>query len=133
MAKDNPVVGIGPGNSTFKLVYGLYIVPGYNALGAYSVPLEITVEQGLIGLTIFLSLLFVLILRTFLAVESPFLTLQQKLLAGALLTGIIGSFMYGIFDTIWYRPSVNLLFWFMVASLARLTEPHNPNVFKGKL
>jgi putative inorganic carbon (HCO3(-)) transporter len=133
MAKDNPIVGIGPGNSTFKLVYGLYMVPGYNALGSYSVPLEITVEQGLIGLSIFLSLLFVLILRTFLALDSPTLTLQQKLLAGALLTGIIGSFMYGIFDTIWYRPSVNLLFWFMVASLAKLTEPQNTNVFKGKL
>jgi putative inorganic carbon (HCO3(-)) transporter len=133
MAKDNPIVGIGPGNSTFKLVYGLYMVPGYNALGSYSVPLEITVEQGIIGLTIFLSLLLVLGLRTFLALDSPYLTLQQKLLAGALLTGIVGSFMYGIFDTIWYRPSVNLLFWFMVASLAKLTEPQDTNVFKGKL
>ncbi len=133
MAKDNPVVGIGPGNSTFKLVYGLYMVPGYNALGSYSVPLEITVEQGFIGLSIFLSLLLVLIIRTGLALEAPHLSLQQKLLAGALLTGIIGSFMYGIFDTIWYRPSVNLPFWFMVASLARLTEPGSSNAFKGAL
>ncbi len=123
MVRDNPIVGIGPGNSTFKLVYGLYMVPGYNALGSYSVPLEITVEQGFIGLSIFLSLLLVLILRTALALDSPQLSLQQKLLAGALLTGIIGSFMYGIFDTIWYRPSVNLPFWFMVASLAKLSEP----------
>ena len=133
MVRDNPVVGIGPGNGTFKLVYGLYMVPGYNALGSYSVPLEITVEQGFIGLSIFLSLLLVLILRTGLALESPHLTLQQKLLAGALLTGIIGSFMYGIFDTIWYRPSVNLPFWFMVATLARLSEPRSANVFKGTL
>lgn len=133
IVKDNPMVGIGPGNSTFKLVYGLYMVPGYNALGSYSVPLEITVEQGFIGLGIFLSLLLVLIIRTGLALEAPTLNLQQKLLAGALLTGIIGSFMYGIFDTIWYRPSVNLPFWFMVATLARLTEPKKVNAFKGVL
>jgi putative inorganic carbon (HCO3(-)) transporter len=133
MVRDNPVVGIGPGNGTFKLVYGLYMVPGYNALGSYSVPLEITVEQGFIGLSIFMSLLLVLILRTGLALESPSLTLQQKLLAGALLTGIIGSFMYGIFDTIWYRPSVNLPFWFMVAALGRLSEPKGNNIFKGVL
>ena len=133
IVKDNPIVGIGPGNSTFKLVYGLYMVPGYNALGSYSVPLEITVEQGFVGLTIFLSLLLVLILRTGLALEGKYLTLQEKLLAGALLTGIVGSFMYGIFDTIWYRPAVNLPFWFMVASLARLTEPKNTNIFKGIL
>ncbi|WP_373532698.1 O-antigen ligase family protein [Vampirovibrio sp.] len=123
MVRDNPIVGIGPGNGTFKLVYGLYMVPGYNALGAYSVPLEIAVEQGVIGLVIFLSLLLVLMLRAFLALDAPHLTLQQKILIGGLLTGILGSFMYGIFDTIWYRPSVNLLFWFMVAALATLTEP----------
>jgi putative inorganic carbon (HCO3(-)) transporter len=133
MVRDNPVVGIGPGNGTFKLVYGLYMVPGYNALGSYSVPLEIAVEQGFIGLIIFLSLLLVLILRAFLALDASHLTLQQKILIGALLTGILGSFMYGIFDTIWYRPSVNLLFWFMVASLAKLTEPQHANIFKGKL
>jgi putative inorganic carbon (HCO3(-)) transporter len=133
MFRDNPVVGIGPGNGTFKLVYGLYMVPGYNALGAYSVPLEIAVEQGTIGLLIFLSLLLVLILRTALAMDSPALALRDKLLIGALLTGILGSFMYGIFDTIWYRPSVNLLFWFMVAALARLTEPQEANAFKGRL
>ncbi len=133
MFKDNPIVGIGPGNGTFKLVYGLYMVPGYNALGAYSVPLEIAVEQGIIGLFIFLSLLLVLKLRTALAIDNPALSLQEKLLIGALFTGVAGSFVYGIFDTIWYRPSVNLLFWFMVAALARLTEPQDNNIFKGKL
>lgn len=133
MVQDNPLVGIGPGNSTFKLVYGLYMVPGYNALGSYSVPLEIAVEQGLIGLFIFMSLLLVLILRAFLAIDSTQLTLRQKLMIGALLIGILGSFTYGIFDTIWYRPSVNLLFWFMVASLSKLTEPQLSNRFRGKL
>ena len=132
MVRDNPIFGIGPGNGTFKLVYGLYMVPGYNALGSYSVPLEITVQQGFIGLSIFLSLLLVLMLRTALALDSPQLSLQQKLLAGALLTGIIGSFMYGIFDTIWYRPSVNLPFWFMVASLAKLSEPKALQTSKGQ-
>jgi putative inorganic carbon (HCO3(-)) transporter len=133
MVRDNPIVGIGPGNGTFKLVYGLYMVPGYNALGAYSVPLEIAVEQGVIGLIIFLSLLLVLIFRVCFALDFPYLTLQQKFLICALLTGILGSFMYGVFDTIWYRPSVNLLFWFMVAALARLTEPQQANPFRGKL
>jgi putative inorganic carbon (HCO3(-)) transporter len=134
MVRDNPVVGIGPGNGTFKLVYGLYMIPGYNALGSYSVPLEIAVEQGAVGLIIFLSLLLVLMLRTGLALETPSISLQRKLVVGALLTGILGSFAYGIFDTIWYRPSVNLLFWFMVASLAALTEPPtDANTFKGTL
>ena len=128
MAKDNPLVGIGPGNGTFKLVYGLYMVPGYNALGAYSVPLEMAVEQGLIGLAIFLSLLLVLVLRTALALDNRVISLERKLLLTSLLTGILGSFAYGVFDTIWYRPSVNLLFWFMVAALAVLSEPPSAKV-----
>ncbi|HEY9746803.1 MAG TPA: O-antigen ligase family protein [Oculatellaceae cyanobacterium] len=123
MVRDNPVVGIGPGNSTFKLVYGLYMVPGYNALGAYSVPLEIAVEQGWLGLIIFLSMLLVLKLRVWLALDDTQRPLTEKLLIGALFTGVVGSFVYGFFDTIWYRPAVNLLFWFMVASLARFSEP----------
>lgn len=134
MARDNPLVGIGPGNGTFKLVYGLYMVPGYAALGAYSVPLEILVEQGAIGLAIFLSLLLILIIRTALALDRPDMRLERKLLAVALLMGILGSLAYGLFDTIWYRPSVNLLFWFMVAALAALSEPPvEANVFQGLL
>lgn len=121
MFRDNPVVGIGPGNGTFKLVYGLYMVPGYNALGSYSVPLEIAVEQGIVGLSIFLLLLAVLFLRATLFLDSD-RPLREKILVGMLITGILGSFVYGFFDTIWYRPSVNLLFWFLVAALASKTE-----------
>lgn len=122
MFRDNPIVGIGPGNDTFKQVYGLYMVPGYNALGAYSVPLEIAVEQGVLGLLIFLSLLAVLKFRTLLALDAEEELLPEKVLVGVLLAGVLGSFIYGLFDTIWYRPSVNLLFWFFVAALGSLTE-----------
>jgi putative inorganic carbon (HCO3(-)) transporter len=134
MAKDNAVVGIGPGNGTFKLVYGLYMVPGFSGLGAYSVPLEITVEQGLIGLFIFLSLLMVAKIRTALMLDNPHCSIERKLLVGALFTGIAGCMAYGIFDTIWYRPAVNLAFWFMVAALSTLSEPQSEaNVFRGVL
>lgn len=133
MFHDNFLVGIGPGNNTFKLVYGLYMIPGYSALSAYNVLLEIGIEQGIIGLLIFVSILLVLLIRTMLAMDSAAMDLKTKLLCGALLTGIVGSMTYGVFDTILYRPAVNILFWFMVAALARLTEPQDSNAFKGKL
>ncbi len=127
MFLDNPVVGIGPGNNTFKQVYGLYMVPGYNALGAYSVPLEIAVEQGAIGLVVFLVLLAVLKFRTLFFLDTS-VALTDKWLAILLFTGVVGSFIYGFFDTIWYRPAVNLLFWFLVAALAWLSE----QMYQGK-
>ncbi|MEM0952056.1 MAG: O-antigen ligase family protein [Cyanobacteria bacterium P01_H01_bin.74] len=121
--QDNPLLGIGPGNDTFKQVYGLYMTPGFNALGAYSVPLEIAVEQGLVGVLLFASLLIVLLFRVFIVLDAHVLSLAKQLLMGGLLVGVIGCIAYGLFDTIWYRPAVNLVFWFMVAGLSWLTEP----------
>lgn len=121
MIHDNPIFGIGPGNETFKLVYGLYMVPGFNALGSYSVPLEITVEQGIVGLISFVVLLSAIFMRLLLFSDSN-RDLDEKILVAILFAGIVGSLVYGIFDTIWYRPAVNLLFWWMVAGFASLAE-----------
>ena len=46
MIQDRPWLGIGPGNSAFNLIYPLYQQPKFNALSAYSVPLELLVEGG---------------------------------------------------------------------------------------
>lgn len=122
MFLENPWFGIGPGNATFKLVYGLYMVPGFNALGSYSVPLEIAVEQGIPGVLLFFFLLGCLKFRMLLSLEddSP---LAQRFWVLMLYIGISGSIVYGLFDTIWYRPSVNLVFWLIVAILATISEP----------
>lgn len=121
MVKDNWLLGIGPGNDTFKLVYGLYMIPGYTALGAYSVPLEIAVEQGLPGLLIFGALLGVLALRTLWFLDAP-RDRRETILVITLFVAVAGSVLYGAFDTIWYRPAVNIGFWLCVAGLAVFTE-----------
>lgn len=121
MIRDNWLLGIGPGNDTFKQVYGLYMIPGYNALSAYSIFLEIWAEQGILGLITFTLLLVTVALRTCMAFYTSMPT-EQKVLIGLLFTGIIGSVVYGLFDTIWYRPSVNLLFWLFVAGISVYTE-----------
>jgi putative inorganic carbon (HCO3(-)) transporter len=118
MFRDNWWLGIGPGNQTFKLVYGLYMIPGYTALSAYSVPLEIAVEQGVLGLLVFLLLVGTLKVRACLLLDDPQRSVTDKLLVGTLLAGLLGSLVYGMFDTIWYRPAVNLPFWFLVAAMA---------------
>ncbi|MDX2084683.1 MAG: O-antigen ligase family protein [Candidatus Melainabacteria bacterium] len=144
MFSHNWGVGIGPGNSTFKQVYGIYMVPGYNALGAYSVPLEIAVEQGVMGLLAAGGLLLTLLLRAFWVAEArvpnrgfsvdaakeagPLLTLRdqtrliQKWQVGCLLAGLVAMWAHGLFDTVWYRPAVNITHWFFVAALVTLTE-----------
>jgi putative inorganic carbon (HCO3(-)) transporter len=58
MIKDYPLLGIGPGNQAFNQIYPFYQRPGYSALGAYSIPLELTVETGLIGVACYAWMCF---------------------------------------------------------------------------
>lgn len=122
LIQDNWWIGIGPGNDTFKKVYGLYMVSGYSALSAYSIFLEMWAEQGLLGLLIFIGLCVTCGLRVLGSLDSQKLTLSHKFLMVGLLAAVWSSVLYGCFDTIWYRPSVNVLFWLMVAALSVVTE-----------
>lgn len=117
MIRDRPIIGIGPGNNAFNRIYPLYQVsPKYTALGAYSIPLEIAVETGLLGLSCFLWLLTVTfnrgwqqIVRLKAAADKDGLWLM------AAIAGTIGLLVHGFVDTVWYRPAVNTVWWLLVA------------------
>ena len=115
MIQARPWLGIGPGNTAFNLVYPLYQQPKFNALSAYSVPLELLVEGGVPYLLAALGLL-ITSLRAGLAQlkgES-----NWALPALAALAAIAGLGVQGITDTIFFRPEVQLTGWFCLASLA---------------
>lgn len=116
MFKDNWLIGIGPGNTTFRLVYGFYMYTGFDALGTYSVPLEIAVEMGAIGLLAFLWMLLVFTsngIKTFISN----VCIEIKLLIATIFIAFAGIAGQAIFDTIWYRPQVHVIFWLLVAML----------------
>jgi putative inorganic carbon (hco3(-)) transporter len=119
MIKARPILGIGPGNDAFNLVYPLYSKTRFTALGSYSVPLEILVETGIIGFTCFNWLILV----TFNQAAERLNQLRQAKdhhgywLMAAIAT-IIGLMIQGLTDTVWYRPQVNSLWWFAIAMIA---------------
>lgn len=124
MIHDRPILGIGPGNTAFNKIYPLYMRPRYSALSAYSVLLEITVETGLIGLACFLWLLVV----TWTQGVRQLGRLRDEgngqgfwLIAAIATT--LGMLSHGFFDTVWYRPEVNMLWWLMVALVASFYSP----------
>lgn len=124
MIHDRPVLGIGPGNSAFNKVYPLYMRPRYSALSAYSVLLEITVETGFIGLSCFLWLLVVTWTQGVwqlrrLRDEGN----RQGFWLMAAIATMVGMLGHGFFDTVWYRPEVNMLWWLMVALVASFYVP----------
>ena len=115
MIRDRPWIGIGPGNTIFNLIYPLYQQPKFNALSAYSIPLEWLVEAGLPGL-ITGGGLFLTAMGTGLRqwrAEGPLVL--PSLAAVAAFAGLA---IQGLTDTIFFRPEVQLIALFSLATVA---------------
>jgi putative inorganic carbon (HCO3(-)) transporter len=127
MFKDNWWIGTGPGNETFRLAYGLYMVSSYDALGTYCVPLEVGVETGVIGLLAFFAMIGSALARAHLkfwdnkSVSS--LAVTSRWLAAGLMAALVGLIIHGMVDTVFYRPQVHFLFWLIIALLVTADEP----------
>ena len=118
MVQDRPWLGIGPGNNAFNSIYPLYQQPKFNALSAYSVPLEILVETGFPGLIASLGLLISSMGR---GLESLSADAPMALAGLGCLAAMAGLLVQGITDTIFFRPEVQLIGWFCLATLASRT------------
>ena len=115
MISDRPWLGIGPGNTAFNLIYPLYQQPKFNALSAYSIPLELLVEAGVPGLLAGLALLFTA-MRTGLRQGQGQGMLNLPSLAAV--AAFAGLAVQGLTDTIFFRPEVQLVALFSLATLA---------------
>lgn len=121
MFLDNIFLGIGVGNKNFREVYGLYMKTGFDALGAYSVPLEIMVESGIFALISFFAFIILIIIRCVKFVLDNKTHLLSKIIIFSILLTICGTMAHGLFDTIFFRPQVQILFWINIAIFHSLT------------
>lgn len=122
MFLDNWWFGTGPGNQTFIQAYGLYMKSGYDALGAYCVPLEVAAETGVLGLLFFIVLVVSSVARG----HWPFWhgdSHVKRWLAAGVATAVFGLMAHGLVDTVFYRPQVQFIFWLMLAILSTSTQP----------
>jgi putative inorganic carbon (HCO3(-)) transporter len=125
MIRDRPWIGIGPGNTAFNLLYPLYQQPKFNALSAYSIPLEWLVEAGVPGLITGAGLFLTAMamgLRQWKA-QGPWV-----LPSLAAVAAFMGLAIQGLTDTIFFRPEVQLIALFSLATLAasRSLDPRRP-------
>lgn len=129
MFHDNWLCGIGVGNKVFREIYGLYMLSGFDALSTYSVPLEIAVESGIFALIFFILFLFILFKNAMKKVCSN-INFEEKILLFVSTTSIGAVLIHGLFDTIFFRPQVQFVFWTMVAIttvLVKGTAKNNEN------
>ncbi|MCY7332603.1 MAG: IctB family putative bicarbonate transporter [Pseudanabaena sp. CAN_BIN31] len=119
MIKAKPILGIGPGNKAFNQVYPLYQRSGYSALGTYSVPLEITVETGIIGVICYGWLIFTIFRQAWIALNRLRSDRDSSgLWIIAAIATLVGMIVHGLVDTVWYRPQVQLLWWLAIAIIS---------------
>ncbi len=120
MFLDHPWLGIGVGNRTFREIYGYYMLTGYDALSCYSVPLEIAVESGIFALLAFLAFIFLFLYKSLKFICAPLADalqsgLSEKIILCTAILTIAGVMVHGLFDTIFFRPQVQFLFWTIIA------------------
>lgn len=118
MFADNWWLGVGSGNSAFRLAYGLYMKSGFDALGTYCVPLEVGVETGVLGLLSFTLLILFSLTRAHLLFYKDN---QFSYLALGLAAALISLMVQGLVDTVFYRPQVHFLFWLVIAAISALS------------
>ncbi|MCD7879763.1 MAG: O-antigen ligase family protein [Candidatus Gastranaerophilales bacterium] len=121
MFKDNWLFGIGAGNQVFREIYGLYMLSGFDALSCYSVLLEIAVEGGVFALITYLMFILSILTDGF----KNFIkktNFNEKIIIITCAMSITIIMVHGIFDTIYFRPQVQYIFWTMAAILTVLTR-----------
>ncbi|MBQ3640744.1 O-antigen ligase family protein [bacterium] len=124
MFQDNFLFGIGVGNKVFREIYGLYMLSGFDALSCYCVLLEMAVESGIFAAIFFILFLIALLYCSFkMFIKSN--DINQKILIAVAAVSIIGVMIHGIFDTIFFRPQVQFIFWTMAAILVSVVRKDN--------
>lgn len=121
MFHDNWLFGIGVGNKVFREIYGLYMLSGFDALSCYCVFLEIAVESGIFALLAYIAFILSLVIasiKKFILVKNFY----YKVLIFTALISIIAVLVHGLFDTVYFRPQIQYLFWTMAAILTTLVR-----------
>ncbi|MBR6162674.1 O-antigen ligase family protein [bacterium] len=119
MFTDNWILGIGTGNKTFREIYGLYMLSGFDALSSYCIYLEIALESGIFALLAYLGFFVCLFkngIQNFLH-KGDF---SSKVIVSACMLSILAVLVHGFVDTVYFRAPVQLVFWVIVAVLVVL-------------
>ena len=102
--------GIGCGGEAFAAIYPAYAVSGTeSAVHTHRLWLQITAELGIQGALAFLMLLLLCGLSFCIAIHNERGKARGELLA--VLCGLIGVLIMGLFDYVWYHCGMIALFF----------------------
>lgn len=116
--RDNWLVGVGFGYIPFKHTFETYIrtMPVYHSHNTY---LQITGEMGILGLIVFLGLIFIIYkysIKRLIKGEDRYI----RTMAAGVLAGLAALLGHGAVESVLYLPRIIITFWTLVALLLAL-------------
>lgn len=116
--RDNWLVGVGFGYIPFKYTFETYIrtMPVYHSHNTY---LQITGEMGILGLIVFLGLIFIIYkysIKRLIKGEDRYI----RTMAAGVLAGLAALLGHGAVESVLYLPRIIITFWTLVALLLAL-------------
>ena len=121
MFKDNWLLGIGVGNQNFREIYGLYMRTGFDALSAYNIFLEISVESGIFALLAFLGFVITMCANAIREIKNS-CDIKKVIYLSTAVISIIAVMVHGLVDTVFFRPQIQFIFWTMCAIISALLK-----------
>lgn len=126
MFQDYSLTGIGVG--AFSLVYPTYALSAAYAFHAHNIYLQIALETGILGLSLFLGLIIFSVQKMYFGARK--VDNDYKYLITMILGGFAGLLVQGLVDNIWYDYSMCIMFWLTIAlgiSAVKIGRGHEKN------
>ncbi|MFA7169974.1 MAG: O-antigen ligase family protein [Candidatus Paceibacterota bacterium] len=124
----HPIVGIGMGN--FPLALSEKVTTSKMGASAHNIYLDVAVELGIVGLIIFLLLLFRLLEKLFL-LTYKFQDRNLRFFAFSFLVFSLWIFTYGFFDVVILNDKVLMFFVIILALFYKLENLEGKESFSG--
>lgn len=102
--------GIGLGITSFNMIYPIYSYNDISAPHSHNLYLQLVVEFGIVGLIVFLGMLYNFYKETIISICK-----KKNILTSSLIAGVSGFMLQSMFDHTWYNYRVVLIFWIIIA------------------
>ncbi len=102
--------GTGLGITSFNTIYPIYSYNDISAPHSHNLYLQLVVEFGIVGLIVFLGMLYNFYKETIISICK-----KKNILTSSLIAGVSGFMLQSMFDHTWYNYRVVLIFWIIIA------------------
>lgn len=115
MLKDFWVSGIGPGTEAFAKVYPFYSYSAIVAPHSHNLFLQIIVESGIVGIAVFIGMLFLFVKRLSEGGAKCEKGSEEYVMLVSIAAAVLGFLLQGMFDNCFYNYRVFMIFWCVIA------------------